>query len=493
MNTIASKMFNINAITLSFNKYYTWSSGFKSPIYSDHRMIISDIKFRKFILNKFIDFIAKEYKDKNIDMIAGVATAGIPHASWVSMELDLPMLYVRPSQKKHGKENHIEGFLNGGENILVIEDVFTTGSSSLKAIKALKEKGANILGVIGILDYNFLELAENFNSVNVKYHAFYDFKSIINNAIQYNHFSSNEIKHLQEWIIKSKKFNLSYLNDTLEAMKIFDDTFIHTLLIKKYQEIIDSHNKLKNNILSPIKVNENQLKALVKELILVIWKLYPKRKNIKINIHSQGFIRFIVTDSNEWKEGKGLRLHIWHKNISKPFKNVFNKQHRHSFLSESIVLLGTEITDNLYNTKLAHMQDTGAVKTYKTPPGKFVPDQIVTLHHTQTRIAKKGWTLHYPKDLYHLHNDVSGFVVTLFQKHNLNQVDSDSWTTGPIIMPEIEDPRLIVPDQDEMWHHIFFAIQELSKDYNLLDSFEIQNILESISDIYNVNKFKYNK
>lgn len=481
MTQIAYEMFNINAITLSFQKLYTWSSGFKSPIYSDHRMLISNVEFRKIILNEFIKQIKENYK--NVDVIAGVATAGIPHASWIAMQLDLPMLYVRPSQKKHGKENQIEGIVEPGLNVVLIEDVFTTGNSSIQAIQALKKRGVNVLGVIGILDYNFLELENNFKEEKIQYKAFYDFKKILQVSMEYNFFSPNEIKVLKDWIIESKKFDLNYLADILENMESFTTKSNTNLLVEKYQKIIDFCNIERKDILLPVKVDDKQLRALVLLLILRIWELYKNKNDVKVNIHSQGFIRFILTDTIEWGKGNGLRLHIWHKNIQIPFANVLNKQHRHSFLSESIILIGEQIIDKLYITKPADEKTQNAVRTYKTPPYGFIADEIVTLHHVQTRIAKQGWTLHYPKNLYHLHDDISNFVVTLFQKHSLDDVDSDSWTVGPIDMPEIEDPRIILPNQEEMWFFIIKVVQELAKMYNL-------SYVSKISDI--LNKLKNN-
>jgi len=207
INAIANKMLSINAITTSFDNYYTWSSGFKSPIYSDHRMIISNISFRKYILEQFISTIKSQFNITEIDLIAGVATAGIAHSAWVASHLNLPMIYVRPKRKGHGKENHIEGVFTKGANVVVIEDVFTTGSSAIRAINAIREKGGNVVGVIGILDYNFIELAHNFRDENIIHTSLYTFSDILNAAKKEAYFTDDEFNKLLTWVNSSDKFD----------------------------------------------------------------------------------------------------------------------------------------------------------------------------------------------------------------------------------------------------------------------------------------------
>jgi orotate phosphoribosyltransferase len=212
LNKIAEEMLQINAITTSFDNYYTWSSGFKSPIYSDHRMIITSVNFRKYILKQFVTMIKSRFDINDIDIIAGVATAGIPHSAWIASDLNLPMIYVRPTKKGHGKENHIEGTIKEGEKIVVIEDVFTTGSSTIRAVDAIRKNGGDVIGVIGILDYNFIELSDNFRNKNIIYTSLYTFSDILDAAQYHQYFKPNEFENLLTWINNSEKFDHKSIN-----------------------------------------------------------------------------------------------------------------------------------------------------------------------------------------------------------------------------------------------------------------------------------------
>ena len=143
---IAKNLLEIEAVALRPNDYFTWTSGIKSPIYCDNRITMSYPKIRREIAAGLSEVIKKNFPE--VEVVAGTATAGIPHAAWVSEVLDLPMIYVRDSAKKHGKTNQIEGRLLEGQKVVIIEDLISTGLSSLKVAKALEEAGAVVLGVV---------------------------------------------------------------------------------------------------------------------------------------------------------------------------------------------------------------------------------------------------------------------------------------------------------------------------------------------------------
>ncbi len=146
--SIAKQLINIGAIKLDPENYFTWTSGIKSPIYCDNRIIISFPKVRKSVIEAMLQEIKTNFKE--VEVIAGCATAGIPHAAWIADQLDLPMVYVRDKAKSHGLNNQIEGQIGNGERVLVIEDLISTGGSSIKAANAVEEAGGEVLGILSI-------------------------------------------------------------------------------------------------------------------------------------------------------------------------------------------------------------------------------------------------------------------------------------------------------------------------------------------------------
>ncbi|HCK0301794.1 TPA: orotate phosphoribosyltransferase, partial [Listeria innocua] len=148
---VAEQLLEIKAVFLKPNEPFTWASGIKSPIYCDNRLTLGFPKVRQFIAKSLADKIKENFGE--VDVVAGTATAGIPHAAWVSDLLDLPMVYVRSKAKEHGKGNQIEGPLTKGQKVVVIEDLISTGGSSLKAVEALEEAGAEVLGIAAIFTY----------------------------------------------------------------------------------------------------------------------------------------------------------------------------------------------------------------------------------------------------------------------------------------------------------------------------------------------------
>ncbi|HLS22849.1 MAG TPA: orotate phosphoribosyltransferase [Pseudogracilibacillus sp.] len=162
---ITKDLLEIEAVQIRTENYFTWTSGIKSPIYCDNRLTMSYPHVRRKIVKAFTERI--ERLGWKPDSIAGCATAGIPHAAWLAEALDLPMVYVRSSPKGHGKENQIEGHINREDRVIVIEDLISTGGSSLEAVRVLKEVGAEVLGVLAIFTYGLEKAKNNFSEENV--------------------------------------------------------------------------------------------------------------------------------------------------------------------------------------------------------------------------------------------------------------------------------------------------------------------------------------
>ncbi|MBQ3437146.1 MAG: orotate phosphoribosyltransferase [Fusobacterium sp.] len=159
---IINSLLEIKAVELRANKenWFTWTSGIKSPIYCDNRLIMSYPKIRKQVAEGFVKKIREMYSE--VEYIVGTATAGIPHAAWVSDIMNLPMLYVRSSAKEHGKANQIEGKIEKDKKVVIIEDLISTGKSSVIAAKALREAGFEVLGVVAIFSYNLEKAKQKF-------------------------------------------------------------------------------------------------------------------------------------------------------------------------------------------------------------------------------------------------------------------------------------------------------------------------------------------
>ena len=167
MKQVAKDLLSIKAVTLSPEEPFTWASGIKSPIYCDNRLTISYPEVRKRIAKGIADIIREKYPETEV--IAGTATAGIPHAAWIAEELNLPMIYVRSKPKDHGRGKQIEGVLAEGQKVVLIDDLLSTGGSVLKAVDAAKNEGADVLGVCGIFSYQLSKLDDNFKAYNLSY------------------------------------------------------------------------------------------------------------------------------------------------------------------------------------------------------------------------------------------------------------------------------------------------------------------------------------
>lgn len=195
--TIAKHLLDIEAVALRPNDYFTWTSGIKSPIYCDNRITMSYPKIRREIAAGISKVIKEKFPE--VEVVAGTATAGIPHAAWVSEVLDLPMIYVRDSAKKHGKTNQIEGRLLEGQKVVIIEDLISTGLSSLKVAKALEEAGAEVLGIVAIFSYELKKAQDAFATDNVEYYTLTNYNFLIEEAVASNYIKQEDVEKLLEW------------------------------------------------------------------------------------------------------------------------------------------------------------------------------------------------------------------------------------------------------------------------------------------------------
>lgn len=195
---IAKKLLEIQAVTIKdTSNLFTWASGIKSPIYCDNRLTMSYPEVRNAIAQGFKEIIEKEFPEAGI--VAGTATAGIPHAAWVSEKMNLPMVYVRSSAKGHGKQNQIEGRLFEGKKVVLIEDLFSTGGSSMKAVKALQEAGAQVIGVVAIFSYNFKKVDDVFKEENIEYRTITNYDVLLPIAMEMGYVKEEELDMLKKW------------------------------------------------------------------------------------------------------------------------------------------------------------------------------------------------------------------------------------------------------------------------------------------------------
>ena len=193
----AELLLQINAIKLNPKNPFTWASGWKSPIYCDNRLILSFPAIRNFVREEFSKHIEKEFGKP--DVIAGVATGAIGIGMLVAEYMGLPFVYVRPEPKKHGRQNQIEGFIQKGQNVVVVEDLISTGNSSLLAVDALKEAGANVKGMVAIFTYGFDVSVENFKKANVELYTLSNYDNLLELAVAKNYITEEEQHTLQEW------------------------------------------------------------------------------------------------------------------------------------------------------------------------------------------------------------------------------------------------------------------------------------------------------
>ncbi|MBC7525763.1 MAG: orotate phosphoribosyltransferase [Flavobacterium sp.] len=202
----AELLLQINAIKLNPSTPFLWASGWHSPIYCDNRLTLSFPAIRNYIRDEFSKQI--ETKFGKPDVIAGVATGAIGIGVLVAEELGLPFVYVRPEPKKHGRQNQVEGFLQKGQNVVVVEDLISTGASSLQAVEALKQAGANVKGMVAIFSYGFEVATENFKKANVELHTLSNYENLLNLAVAKQYITEEEQKTLQLWRENPSRWNV---------------------------------------------------------------------------------------------------------------------------------------------------------------------------------------------------------------------------------------------------------------------------------------------
>lgn len=195
MREIAKILLKLKAVTLSPEDPYTWASGIKSPIYCDNRLTLSYPEDRSTVEKGLVDLIKDQYPE--VQYIMGTATAGIPHAAIIADKMGLPMGFVRSSNKDHGKQNKIEGARIEGAKVVVIEDLFSTGGSSIEAAKALEEVGYEVLGIVSIFTYNMKSAEENFKGAGFKHHSLTNFDELIEVAHEMDYIKESEIEKLK--------------------------------------------------------------------------------------------------------------------------------------------------------------------------------------------------------------------------------------------------------------------------------------------------------
>ncbi|MEZ4857030.1 MAG: orotate phosphoribosyltransferase [Gelidibacter sp.] len=201
----AELLLQIHAIKLQPNQPFTWASGWKSPIYCDNRIVLSYPPIRNYIREVMAKHIEKQYGKP--DVIAGVATGAIGIGILVAEYLGLPFVYVRPEAKSHGRQNQIEGFIEKGQNVVVVEDLISTGKSSLNAVKALRDADVHVKGMVAIFSYGFEVATNHFKEANVTLHTLSNYSSLLEQALDTNYITSKEQDVLADWNANPSEWN----------------------------------------------------------------------------------------------------------------------------------------------------------------------------------------------------------------------------------------------------------------------------------------------
>jgi len=201
----AEVLLQINAIKLSPKEPFTWASGWKSPIYCDNRIILSFPPIRNYIRETMGKHIESQYGKP--DVIAGVATGAIGIGMLVAEYLGLPFVYVRPEAKAHGRKNQIEGFIESGQNVVVVEDLISTGKSSLNAVRALREAKVNVKGMVAIFSYGFAIADDNFKEENVTLHTLSNYKNLLEQALDTKYITEDQLQTLSDWNANPSEWN----------------------------------------------------------------------------------------------------------------------------------------------------------------------------------------------------------------------------------------------------------------------------------------------
>ncbi len=195
--SIAEQLLDIKAVFLQPNDPFTWSSGMKSPIYCDNRLTLSYPEVRKNIAKGLVQLIHEHYPEA--ELIAGTATAGIPHAAWVSDEMNLPMCYIRSKAKGHGKGNQIEGSALPGQKVVVVEDLISTGGSVITAVQALREAGCEVLGVVSIFTYELEKGKTQLDAADITNYSLSNYSTLVEVAKDKGYISVEDVQKLTKW------------------------------------------------------------------------------------------------------------------------------------------------------------------------------------------------------------------------------------------------------------------------------------------------------
>ncbi|MBZ1516453.1 orotate phosphoribosyltransferase [Leuconostoc mesenteroides] len=194
---VANDLLEIGAVKFSPEEPFTWASGIKSPIYTDNRMTIGFPSVRQNIYKGLSELIKKEYSD--VEIIGGVATAGIPHSAWVAEELNKPMVYVRSKSKKHGAGRQTEGALVKNRKVVLIDDLISTGGSVLAAVNAVRKEGASVLGVVSIFSYELPAGKKNFVEAGLTFNSLTTYSQLIETAVKRGNLDKSQVETLQNW------------------------------------------------------------------------------------------------------------------------------------------------------------------------------------------------------------------------------------------------------------------------------------------------------
>ena len=194
---LASKLLKVKAIKLQPNDPFTWASGWKSPFYCDNRKTLSFPSIRSFVKISMAHAVLEHFT--SAEVIAGVATAGIPQAALVADELGLPLIYVRSKPKNHGLENLIEGEMKQSAKVVVLEDLISTGLSSLKAVEAIRKAGGNVIGMVAAYTYSFAVATEAFKNAGVELVTLTDYEHVVANALETGYIQQADTRLLHEW------------------------------------------------------------------------------------------------------------------------------------------------------------------------------------------------------------------------------------------------------------------------------------------------------
>ena len=201
---IANYLLQIKAIKLETEKPFQWSSGIYSPIYCDNRIVLSFPKIRKLVCDCFVEIIKKKYTDT--ELVAGVATGGIGMGMLIAEKLDLPFVYVRPQAKKHGRKNQTEGLIKKNIKAIVIEDLISTGKSSLNAVDALKKEKVNVIGLISLFSYELEDAKKNISKSGLNYCSLSNFSDLIKIALSTNYINTKQKEEIFKWRLNPQKW-----------------------------------------------------------------------------------------------------------------------------------------------------------------------------------------------------------------------------------------------------------------------------------------------